>query len=553
MMKSQNNKYFTIVSVFAVITFLFSALTNLHYDEAYYYMYSKNLDFGFFDHPPMIGLLINWGTSLFGGEFGLRLFTSIMSVSSFALLLYQFKEEKKLLFPAIFILSFPMFSTHIAGIFAIPDTPLAFFTICFFLVYRKFITKPGAANAILLGLIITAMIYSKYHAFLIIGLTVLSNLNLFKNKYFYLSAIISAILFIPHVLWQFENDFPTLKYHLVERSQPLQIRYTFEYLGNQLLILGPFTFYIIIRLLLKRKAQNTFERSLLFNIWGFIGFFFLMSFKGRVEGHWTAIITPLLILLLFHDLKNSRSYLKWFKPLATITVILILIARTYLAFDVFPNIAKSKKDFYKWEETMQTLKDKTGNEAIALKGSYKVASLYNFYNQDNITSVPASWYRYSQYDFWENTDYLAGKDVCFISNYKVKGNTIIAPNKKPYGFIRIKNYQPFSNCKLIIGGFEPVQDSLVKVSMNLNNHSAYDLEINSNSRPRIGVMDGKHHKQRAYLTNLVSDTILPANSSINFEYTFQPYNKKQNEYTLMLTYHSSFRACTANINLDKNK
>jgi len=51
-------------------------------DEAYYWSYSQRLDWGYLDHPPMIAVLIKLGSSLFGGELGVRIVPILLSVSS---------------------------------------------------------------------------------------------------------------------------------------------------------------------------------------------------------------------------------------------------------------------------------------------------------------------------------------------------------------------------------------------------------------------------------------------------------------------------------------
>lgn len=38
--------------VYFVINILQAAFLELHFDEAYYWLYSRNLDWGYFDHPP---------------------------------------------------------------------------------------------------------------------------------------------------------------------------------------------------------------------------------------------------------------------------------------------------------------------------------------------------------------------------------------------------------------------------------------------------------------------------------------------------------------------
>lgn len=127
----------------------------------------------------MVALFIFLGHASFPGEIGVRLFIVIFSTLTFALILNELNEKRDIRFLTIFILSFPLLHTHIAGFLAIPDIPLLFFTMVFLLVYKRFIARPGWGISVLLGITISALIYSKYHAFLIIGFTVLSNLRLF--------------------------------------------------------------------------------------------------------------------------------------------------------------------------------------------------------------------------------------------------------------------------------------------------------------------------------------------------------------------------------------
>ena len=51
--------------IWSVLNLVQAGLTPLNNDEAYYWMYSKYLDWGFFDHPPVIALMIKIGYLVF--------------------------------------------------------------------------------------------------------------------------------------------------------------------------------------------------------------------------------------------------------------------------------------------------------------------------------------------------------------------------------------------------------------------------------------------------------------------------------------------------------
>ena len=102
------------------------AFTELSSDEGYYWFYSSHLQWGYYDHPPMVALLIRIGHSLFGGEFGVRIFNLLFvtgAIYFFFLLLPQRLRNNKLIFllllaaPLVNYLSFLVFSRWAAAVF----------------------------------------------------------------------------------------------------------------------------------------------------------------------------------------------------------------------------------------------------------------------------------------------------------------------------------------------------------------------------------------------------------------------------------------------------
>src|ERR1700758_5646182 len=70
-----------VVLVLLVLRLLVAAWTPLTFDEAYYWAWSKHLAGGYYDHPPMVALLIRAGTMIAGDtELGVRLVSILLAL-----------------------------------------------------------------------------------------------------------------------------------------------------------------------------------------------------------------------------------------------------------------------------------------------------------------------------------------------------------------------------------------------------------------------------------------------------------------------------------------
>src|ERR1700730_16716751 len=74
------NTALTILSLVA-LRLAAAAWTPLTFDEAYYWMWSKHLAGGYYDHPPMVAVVIRLGTMLAGDtELGVRLVSILLAL-----------------------------------------------------------------------------------------------------------------------------------------------------------------------------------------------------------------------------------------------------------------------------------------------------------------------------------------------------------------------------------------------------------------------------------------------------------------------------------------
>src|SRR5664280_317445 len=79
------NPFTLFLSALGVLNLLQAGFTPLNNDEAYYWMYSKFLAWGYFDHPPMIALMINIGYTVFLTVLGVRLIVVLSQLVALSL------------------------------------------------------------------------------------------------------------------------------------------------------------------------------------------------------------------------------------------------------------------------------------------------------------------------------------------------------------------------------------------------------------------------------------------------------------------------------------
>jgi hypothetical protein len=416
-------------SSWIILALIQSRFTELLDDEAYYWVYSRFPDWGYFDHPPMIAILIKMGWAVFQNELGVRLFFVLMNILSLFILEKLIDRRNPFLFYSI---TLSLAVLQLSGFVAVPDTPLIFFTALFFLCYKNFLRTPSFLNVFLLGLVTAALLYSKYHAVLIIFFALLSNLKLLVRYHTYLAGFIALLLFAPHLWWQYQHDWISVRYHLFESNvNPYKLSHTLEYIGGQILLAGPLAGIILLPAAVLYRPKNVFEqahpdeprpqvlvrqcveRALKFTLVGIYTFFLLSSLRGKVEANWTSPALVPLIILSHNFLQEKTNWQKWLLRLLPATMILVLFARIILIVDILP-IKEVRKRFHAWREWPRLMKEKTNGLPIVFGNSYQRASKYWFYTGQITYSL--NWYRErrNNYNFWPIEDSLLGRPVYLL-------------------------------------------------------------------------------------------------------------------------------------------
>lgn len=408
--KDKQWKIFLIAGLllFFIVNLLQAVFTEVSADEAYYYMYGEHLEWGYFDHPPMVGLMTCISNILCDGNLNVRFVTVLLSLLTSLVIWKSLEEphpdEHKLL--VFFTILFSVVMFNIYGFITAPDCALLFFSALFFGEYKRYLKDNSLKRSLLIGFLMAAMIYSKYHALLLLVLVVLSNLPLLKDKRFWLSCAVAATLLVPHLMWQVENDFPSLKYHLMQRSTPFQWSFLLEYLPNQLLVFNPFTFGALVYVMFKYKVNDTFERTLLFVIVGFLGFFALLAFRGHVEPHWTIVCVIPLVLLLYKHTLSDPKLLRYTKRFIFPSLLLIIAVRILLLTP-----ASSRFGFYGSKVYYQAIGKVAAERPVLFNSSYQAPSLYHYHTGMAASTIKSAWIRTTQFDLWQKDRDFIGRPV----------------------------------------------------------------------------------------------------------------------------------------------
>ncbi|MHA4842997.1 ArnT family glycosyltransferase [Flavitalea antarctica] len=392
-----------------------AASTELLDDEAYYWIYSNFLDWGYYDHPPMIALLIKGGSLLFPGELGVRFMIVLINTATLIVIQALLAKKNPLLFYGILM---SLAVAQVGGIIAAPDLPLMFFTALFFLLYRRFVDNMSIANTALLGLNIALMLYSKYHGILIVFFTLLSNPKLLSKYQTYLAAVFALILFAPHLYWQYTHDFPSVQYHLVERNAT-HYRFTFttEYLLGQLLLAGPLMGWFFLWTAFRHRPLSLTEKALKFSMIGFYLFFLVSTVKGRVEPNWTVPVIVALIILSHQYMTDRPQLQKWVFNTVIFSLAIVLVFRVYLVIDIHGSRLVKKDEFHQNKSWSAGVREKSKGLPLVAISSYQQASKYWFYTGIESYSLNTPDYRRNNFNYWPVSDSLTGKTVFALGRY----------------------------------------------------------------------------------------------------------------------------------------
>jgi len=463
--------FLILLAVLFILNLVQGYFTELIYDEAYYWYYAQNLDWGYFDHPPMVAFLIKLSSFLFDGELGVRFMSCVLSVGTYLILWELIDNPKKKDYVIhFFLLLFSMTLMNAYGFLTLPDTPLLFFTALFLLLYKRFLNNPTIWISIFMGVVMAALMYSKYHAVLVILFVFLSNLKLIKDRNAWLAVAVALVCYSPHFLWLYQNDFVSIKYHLYERPNQAYsfTKFTLGYFVNLVAIFG-LLFYWVYLSLIKTKSTNKFTKALLYLTYGVVIFFFISSFNRRVQTQWVIIISiPTAILAFNHLIENANSR-KWMYRMGIVSMIVLIYARMWLVHSPLLPIIFETHGNKQW---VSELNSKAGDIPIIFENSYRSAPMYEFYSGNSTFSLNNHMYRKNQYSIDDSEERVRHKKIVYVTKYRKSGDiTYTYPDGTVFYGVFMNDFESYRKLECI------VEEPHEKSTYTLKVYNPYEFDI----------------------------------------------------------------------------
>ncbi len=194
-------------------------------DESYYYVWAQYLDWGYFDHPPLVALVAQFSRLASGNPLVARLGTLAVGVGTLFVAVSLFKRVGLRSRPA---LAGAIALTHlnllgmILGVLSTPDAPLLFAWALTLHELAHAVTG-SPRRWITAGLAAGLGLNAKYTMLLIAGVALWTALAVPKaerrrtglaSPWPWAGMIAALLMFVPHVAWNAQNDWITFRFQL---------------------------------------------------------------------------------------------------------------------------------------------------------------------------------------------------------------------------------------------------------------------------------------------------------------------------------------------------
>ena len=324
-----------LVALLLVSRAVMAAMLPLSADEAYYWLWSKHLAAGYYDHPPAIAWLIRAGTALFGDTpLGVRLMGVVLSLPASWFVWKAGKlilnDEARAALGVLFFNLTLMISVELLA--ATPDMPSVVTSAAFLYCLAQVQATQNGKWWLAVGIAAGLGLLSKFSA-LFLGIGTLFWLIAdarqrpwLRSFWPYLGAGLALLIFSPNLIWQSQHHWQTFAFQFGRvGGGHFTMRYLGEFLAAQMGLATPFLFVLMLVGLCRgtRRGSDLLLPAIL--VWTGTGYFLEHALHDRVQGNWPCFLFPALAILAA-DVFLLQGWRRWVSLLAAPLAALLLLA-----------------------------------------------------------------------------------------------------------------------------------------------------------------------------------------------------------------------------------
>ena len=273
-------------------------------DEAYYWLWSRHLQAGYYDHPPMVAFFIRAGTLIFGpGALGIRLLGPL-SMAAGSWLLWRAAEDFWPRRHAGLVAAGLFNATLLAGaaVLITPDTPLLLSWTAALAILGRLVSGGDRRWWLGLGAAAGFALFSKYTGALLIaavGLWLLTSpegRRELRSPWPWAGLALALLIFAPNLAWNATHDWVSYikQGSRIAAFEPARAsRFLAELLLGQIGLATPLVFGLMAAGVWRLAGLRSPPARLL--LWMTLlptGIFLEHGMFDRVQANWPAILYP---------------------------------------------------------------------------------------------------------------------------------------------------------------------------------------------------------------------------------------------------------------------
>ena len=314
-----------------------------HHDELYFIACGQHLSFGYVDHAPLVPWIAYLSTTLFGESlFMLRIFSTLSGAAAIfitGLLVRRLGGSRFAQLAACTSMIIAPVYLRTGNMLCLPAFEPLFWVLAAYILVR-IVQEDNPRLWLRLGFVVGLGLLNKHSILffgfgLVVGLLLAPLRKYFKSPYLYAAGGIVILMFLPNLIWQVNNGWPTLSFLLNLKAGVMSGISALQFLAGQLLYLHPFNAVLWISGLIFFLFTKAGKQYRVLG-WIWLAVFILLVFtKSKI--YYLAPAYPLLlagggIALERWVLRMGKA---WLKPAVLSLLLIGGIAMAPLSLPVF--------------------------------------------------------------------------------------------------------------------------------------------------------------------------------------------------------------------------